>query len=135
MLARRLALGLWAGLLIAQGALFTPLLFAQIPDRLSAGRLAGAGFTIVGYLSLALGVLVACLRQRTVTGQRRDAAWALAPGLLLVLSHIILGPWIDEARASGPGGRPGPEFGALHGAATLVFGGVAMVLLLRKCRA
>jgi len=128
-LARRLALGLWAGLLLTQGAVFAPLLFAQVPDRFAAGQLAGAGFTIVGYASLVFGALVVGLRQRTVVGQRRDAAWALLPGLLLVSSHIVLRPLMDAARHGGPGGTPAPEFGLLHGAATLIYGLATLVVV------
>ena len=128
-LARRLALGLWTGLLLAQGGLFAPLLFAQLPDRFTAGRIAGVGFTIVGYASLGLGVLVVGLRQRTVVGQRREALWVLLPGLLLVFSHIVLGPMMDAARHAGPGGSPAPEFGALHGAASALYALATLVVM------
>ena len=130
LLARRLALGVWTGLLLAQGAVFAPLLFALLTDRALAGRLAGAGFAVVGYASLGFGVLVVLLRQRTVAGQRREAIWALLPGALLCLSHIGLRPLMDAARDSGPGGRPGPEFGALHGAATVIYAMATLLVFL-----
>ncbi len=127
-LARRLALGLWTGLLLAQGALFAPLLFAELPDRFAAGRLAGVGFTVVGYASLAFGLLVIGLRQRTVVGQRRDALWVLLPGVLLVSSHMVLRPMMDAARNAGPGGAPAPEFGALHGTATALYAVATLIV-------
>lgn len=112
MVVRRLALGLWTGLLIGQAALFAPLLFATLPDRLQAGRIAGEGFTALTYASIGFAILVAALRHRTVGGQRREAAWALAPALLLCFSHFAIRPRFSLAA---PGS---PAFAALHGTAT-----------------
>jgi hypothetical protein len=128
-LARRVTLGLWTGLLLSQGALFAPLLFVAIPDRFAAGRLAGLGFTIVGYASVAFGVLAVLLRARTVAGQRREALWALLPGALLVFSHVVLRPWMELARHSGANGAPGPEFGALHAAASVLYAIATLTVL------
>lgn len=114
-LYRRLLLGLWTGLLFAQGGLFAPLAFALVPDRVQAGRLAGAGFLVTGYASVVFGLAIAFLGTRRVARQWVDVAWAMAPGFILVLSHLALGPLMDSSRASGPGGTPGADFGTLHG--------------------
>lgn len=134
---RRLLLGLWAGLLLAQSGLYAPLLFEMLPDHALAGRVAGAGFRIVAYASLLFGLAVVACRSRTVTGQRRQALWALAPGLLMIISDLTLTPLMDSSRAGGPLGSHGPDFALWHGLASalyLVAGALVAALWVREER-
>lgn len=117
---RRLALGLWSGWLVAQGAVFAPLAFAVLAERTTAGRFAAAGFTTVAYGSLGFGLVCYLLRPRTVGRQGRALLLALAPGALLLASHVALSPLIAGH---------GPYFAAAHGAGTLIYG-VATLLVL-----
>ena len=116
-LYRRLVLGLWTGFLVAQGAVFAPLSFRVLAERAQAGALAGAGFAVMAYLSLAAGLLVVLLRTPTVAGRRRDMLLALAPAILLLFSHSMLRPRLHGAGADGAGSA----FLLLHGAATLLY--------------
>ena len=111
-LVRRLLLGLWSGWLLAQGLVFAPLAFAQGTDREAAGRLAGAGFAAVAYASLALGVAVYLCRARTVGRRAREALYALAPGAILVASHLGLRPLMAGH---------GPHFALAHGASSVAY--------------
>lgn len=119
-LARRLLLGLWSGWLVAQGAVFAPLAFAVGDDRASAGRLAGAGFTVVAYASVALGAAVYLCRPRTVGRRAREALYALAPGLILVVCHVALRPLMA---AHGPG------FALAHGVSSAGYGLATLTVL------
>lgn len=111
-LLRRLLLGLWSGWLVVQGAVFAPVAFATLHDTATAGRVAGAGFTLVGYASLLFGAFVFGLRTRTVGGRAREFLLALGPGLLLVASHLMLRPLISAH---------GAYFALAHGLGSLFY--------------
>jgi hypothetical protein len=92
---------------------FAPLAFAVGSDRAAAGQLAGAGFTLVAYASLALGAAVYLCRPRTVGRHAREALYAFLPGLILVACHLLLRPLMA---AHGPG------FALAHGASSAGYG-------------
>jgi hypothetical protein len=108
-LARRLTLGLWAGMLISVGAIVAPLLFATLEDRHLAGALAGRLFRVVACVSLAAALLVALVQPATVAGGlRRRLVPLLLAGLLLLATFAL------HARAGGEGAA----FPLWHGLAT-----------------
>ena len=59
---RRLILGLWTGLLVAQIGFFVPVLFQTLTEPGQAARVAGQGFVGISYVSLVAGVVVFLLR-------------------------------------------------------------------------
>jgi hypothetical protein len=122
---RRVLPGLWAGLMLALGAVAAPSLFALL-ERSQAGLVAGRLFTVEAQLSLVMCIALGLLeRQR---GARRAAAGAgsrVSAELLLVLGalfctvlgHFALQPMMEAARA----GQGRWSFGALHGLSSALF--------------
>ncbi len=128
-LGLRLLLALWAGLLVAVGALAAPVLFHELTDRRLAGQLAGAMFRVVTLLSIGIAALLAA----AVRGRPGPGAgpfrFAL-PALLLALAEWGIRPLLEAARA--PAGVAGNAFALWHGVSTLLYvaATIAVVALL-----
>lgn len=122
---RRVLPGLWAGLMLALGAVAAPSLFALL-DRADAGRVAGRLFAVEAQLSLVLCVALGLLERRRAArraeagaGSRVSAELLLVLGALFctVLGHFALQPMMEAARA----GQGAWSFGALHGLSSGLF--------------
>lgn len=122
---RRVLPGLWAGLMLALGAVAAPSLFALL-ERPDAGRVAGRLFAVEAQLSLVLCVALGLLERRRAaqraeagTGSRVSAELLLVLGALFctVLGHFALQPMMEAARA----GQGAWSFGALHALSSGLF--------------
>ncbi len=122
---RRLLPGVWAGLMLALGAVAAPSLFMLL-ERTEAGRVAGRLFTVEAQLSLVLAVALGLLertraarRAEAGDGPRISAELLLVLGALFctVLGHFALQPMMAVARA----GQGAWSFGALHGLSSALF--------------
>ena len=117
-LGLRLLLALWAGLLVAVGAVAAPTLFHELADRHLAGQLAGALFRVVTLLSIGIAaVLAAAARGRPGAGAG-PLRLALPP-LLLGLAEWGIRPLLEAAR--GQAGVAGDAFALWHGVSTLLY--------------
>jgi len=76
-------LTLWIGGLWIVGYLVAPVLFAELPDRMLAGRLAGEMFRWIGWIGLAAGTFLALFQ---LARQRWQALRSLAFWLVLCIS-------------------------------------------------
>lgn len=132
---RMLIAAAWCGVVIALGAIAAPAAFAVL-ERSSAGRVAGQGFRLEAHGAL-LVLMVLFLVERQIHRRLEDRAAsaagsgspapvsAMSPEMLLILAalfctvfgYFALQPMMEAARLGQ--GRFG--FGALHGAATLLF--------------
>jgi hypothetical protein len=107
---RTLLPALWAGMLIAVGAVAAPAGFAVL-SREDAGRVAGRLFTREGIASLVLGIVVVLLERRVGTpAMGANVLLALGAMFCAVAGDFALQPLMDAARS----GRSGLPFGALH---------------------
>ena len=124
-LASRLLLSLWAGVLLALGAVAAPMLFHELADRHLAGQLAGAMFraATIGSLPVAALLAVAAWRQRSRSG---PAAFML-PALLLAISEWGIRPLLEAARAEV--GASATAFVLWHGVSTLLYAGATVVVV------
>lgn len=129
------ALALLVGAQVAVGYLVAPALFAVVPERVQAGTIAGEVFARLGWLSvLVLPLLIALQDWLQRAGAAPRPAWPLRlvlPAMLLLTlaGHLWLRPWIIAVRSqiavqggfehAAAGLRA--QFGALHGASSLVF--------------
>ncbi len=124
--ARRIAAwlsGLWAGLLVAIGAIAAPAAFAiTLPE--TAGRIAGRMFAQEAYLSLALSIgLFLVLRGEARAAARQGAGSLFSTDMLLALGalfctvagYFTVVPMMAAARGGGSALPVGLSFGALHG--------------------
>jgi hypothetical protein len=121
----RVLLTLWAGSLWVTGFMVAPVLFASLDDRALAGSIAGELFGLTAWLGLGCGL--ALLVAAYVRGGRGGwRLWVMVIMLLLVAAgQFVLAPMIADLRAAGQSGTP--RFGQLHGVASLLFLGTAML--------
>lgn len=116
---------LWAGVLLAIGAVAAPAAFAVLPSA-DAGRVAGRMFSIEAHAGLAVAVVLFIVERR----RARDAAEAgqgsvMSANLVILLGalfctvagYFALQPMMAAARA-GQGSMP---FAALHGVSSAFF--------------
>lgn len=122
---RRVLPGLWAGLMLALGAVAAPSLFALL-ERSQAGLVAGRLFKVEAQLSLVLCIALGLLeRRRAALRVEAGAGTCVSADLLLVLGalfctvlgHFALQPMMEAARA----GQGRWSFGALHGLSSALF--------------
>jgi Domain of unknown function (DUF4149) len=104
----RIGLGLWAGLLVWLAVLVAPILFAQLPDRILAGAVAGDLFRWATFLSVGFGSALAVLSP----APWRTRALLLGPAALLLVNELLLRPAMQAARLAGAG------FAIWHGLAS-----------------
>jgi hypothetical protein len=120
----RVLLTLWVGALWSIGYLAVPVLFAKLNDRMLAGLLAGHMFSIVAWLGLAAGALLAT--GELIRSQRRPGwrFWVLAFMLALVaVGHFGLQPAMAALKENGlpEGSAEAARFARLHGTASVLY--------------
>lgn len=119
--------GIWAGVIIAVGAVAAPTLFATL-ERQVAGQGAGRIFGVEARLSLAFAVILFVIERRRVRDLLEGGAKirVVSPNLLLTLSALFLTifgefalhPMIEAAKA---GQATLLSFGALHGVSAALY--------------
>ena len=119
--------GIWAGVIIAVGAVAAPTLFAML-ERQVAGQGAGRIFGVEARLSLAFAVILFVIERRRVRDLLEGGAKisVVSPNLLLTLSALFLTifgefalhPMIEAAKA---GQATLLSFGALHGVSAALY--------------
>lgn len=115
--AGHLLLALWAGSLWTICGVVAPTLFAVL-DRSAAGALVGRFFATVAWTGFAIGVLLIALTRSAVWARhRRLAPLFVVTATAPVLSELILGPLMHQARQTGEMGR----FAVLHGISGALF--------------
>lgn len=123
--AAALLAALWAGVLLAIGAVAAPASFAVLPSG-DAGKVAGRIFSIEAHAGLAIAVLLFVIERR----RARDAAEAgrgsvMSANLVILLGalfctvagYFALQPMMAAARA----GQGSWSFGALHAVSSVFF--------------
>lgn len=120
----RLLLTLWVGALWAIGYLAVPVLFAELDSRMLAGLLAGHMFSLVAWLGLIVGSVLAIgelVRSRLRPGWR---FWVLVLMLVLVaVGQFALQPAMAALKESGlpAASAEAAQFARLHGAASVLY--------------
>jgi hypothetical protein len=128
---RRLAIALWAGLLVTVGALVAPALFRVLPERALAGLVAGELFHLVTLLSVPAAALAFLLHSPGGPGPLSRRPWALVPAALLLANEYALRPVMEAARAAG---QVTPAFMAWHALSAALYATAALVALLLLVR-
>lgn len=106
----------WAGSLWTICGLVAPSLFAVLEDRKLAGQLAARFFLIETWIGVAMGAVLLGLSFSGKLVLPARSLVVVAAALPLV-SHLLLGPLMERARAAGDMAR----FGILHGIAGACF--------------
>lgn len=127
--------GVWAGGVLALGAVAAPSAFAVL-ERAQAGRYVARVFAIEAYVSLALAVLLILLARRQAVrqdGSRFSLELGLALGALFctVAGYFAVQLMMEAAQA----GQGAWSFAALHGVSLAFFAIKGLVLLALAWRA
>ena len=110
----------WAGGLWTICAFVAPMLFSLLPERATAGSVAGELFTIVGRASVVFAVATALLWSRSTRHRKHRFDYSLMAisGVCPVVSELALRAPMDLARSNGDM----RTFGLLHALSALLFG-------------
>lgn len=141
---RILLVTLWAGSLWTVGYLVAPVLFASLPDRSTAGSIAGMLFRAQAWLSLACGLLILLLLWLDKSWSSKRTSFMLVIAMLACVSigYFALQPFMAEIRAAAAnnGGIMDEamrfRFGMLHGVASVIYllQSVLALVLVTKAR-
>jgi len=130
--------GLWAGVILALGALAAPSAFA-VASREAAGLIAGRFFMQEAYLSLLAAIALFLMlrlsaRATSEAGQGSmfsvEMILSLAALFLTVIGYFALQPMMQAARAA----QDLPRFGMLHGLSAALFCVKGLVVLVLAWR-
>ena len=123
-IGERILLTLWVGVLWGVGYLAVPVLFAELDDRMLAGRLAGEMFHLVSYIGLGAGALLLLAQLLRGGGRPGWRGWSLAAMVVLVgIGEFVLQPMMAELKAGGlaEGSGQASEFAMLHGISSTLY--------------
>lgn len=126
----QLLLALWAGGLWTICGLVAPTLFSVL-DRAVAGAIVGRFFAAIAWIGLAIAVAILVLtRANGWPAQRRQSTLLSVTALAPVVSELVLGPLMQQARMAGEMVR----FAVLHGVSAVLFliAGVGTAMLVWK---
>ena len=121
-ISEKILLTIWVGGMWAIGYIVAPVLF-QMLDKPVAGNVAGQLFTIISYIGLFASVV---LMINIVVSQGFNLKhWQLLTlfgmFLIIVVAQFVLQPMMVELKATGLTELNRPEFGRLHGIASVLF--------------
>lgn len=133
-ISEKILLTIWVGGMWAIGYIVAPVLF-QMLDKPVAGNVAGQLFTIVSYIGIfsAVALISNVLIQQGFNKQHWQL-WTLVVMLIIVVvGQFVLQPMMAELKAVGLTELNRPEFGRLHGIASVLFlinslAGLALVI-------
>jgi hypothetical protein len=111
-----LLLTLWAGSLWTICGIVAPTLFA-IVDRGTAGAIVGRFFATAAWLGLGIAVVLILTMRQRLSRSKRVMPLLIVTAIAPVLSELVLGPLMHQARAAGEMHR----FALLHGASGVLF--------------
>lgn len=97
-----IAVTLWVGGLWAVGYLAAPVLFSSLPDKATAGMLAGNMFTLIAYVGMVCGVYLLLYRLAKSGGAALKQAffWSVLLMLLLAIGgHFGIHPILESLKA------------------------------------
>ena len=133
-ISEKILLTIWVGGMWAIGYIVTPVLF-QMLDKPVAGNVAGQLFTIVSYIGLFASV--ALILNIVINQGFNTKHWQLLTlivmFIIVVIGQFVLHPMMVELKVAGLTELNRPEFGRLHGMASVLFlinslAGLALVI-------
>ncbi len=113
---------LWIGSLWTIGYMVTPTLFQMLEDRALAGMIAGRLFAIESYLGLFCGGALLLIEFLAAPSPKRfNWRMGLLSGMLTIIlvGQFAVQPMMAELKAQGL--SQAPEFGRLHGVASVLY--------------
>lgn len=124
-----IVISVWVGGQAAIGYIAAPMLFSQLTDRMLAGNLAGAMFSVMAWVGLGCGayLLLYLALTQGVAVRRSPAFWLVVTMVAVTLAgHFGIGPILAQLKAEA---LPQPvmesalreRFALWHGASSLLY--------------
>lgn len=125
-----IVISVWVGGQVAIGYIAAPMLFSQLTDRMLAGNLAGAMFSVMAWVGLGCGayLLLYLALTQGVAVRRSPAFWLVVTMVAAVTlaGHFGIGPILAQLKAEA---LPQPvmesalreRFALWHGASSLLY--------------
>lgn len=106
----------------AIGYIVAPVLF-QMLDKPIAGNVAGQLFTIISYIGLfsAVALIISIVANQGFNSRHWQLLTLIAMFIIVVIGQFVLQPMMAELKAIGLTEANRPEFGRLHGIASVLF--------------
>lgn len=119
-------LTLWSGGLWTICGIAAPSAFAVL-ERSAAGALVGRLFSIAAWGGAAIAILIIAMSRQAPLTERPSRIWMAVAGLSPLLSELLLGPLMRQARIAGEMQR----FALLHGLSAVLFlvAGLSLLML------
>lgn len=121
-ISEKILLTIWVGGMWAIGYIVTPVLF-QMLDKPVAGNVAGQLFTIVSYIGLfsSVALIVNVIAKQGFNAKHWQLLTLIVMFVIIVVGQYVLQPMMAELKAAGLTELNRPEFGRLHGMASVLF--------------
>lgn len=121
-ISEKILLTIWIGGMWAIGYIVAPVLF-QMLDKPIAGNVAGQLFTIISYIGLfsAVALIISIVANQGFNSRHWQLLTLIAMFIIVVIGQFVLQPMMAELKAIGLTEANRPEFGRLHGIASVLF--------------
>ena len=121
-ISEKILLTIWVGGMWAIGYIVAPVLF-QMLDKPVAGNVAGQLFTIMSYVGLfsSVALIINIVVNQGFSTKHWQLLTLIVMFVIIVIGQFVLQPIMAELKAVGLTELNRPEFGRLHGMASVLF--------------
>ena len=121
-ISEKILLTIWVGGMWAIGYIVAPVLF-QMLDKPVAGDVAGQLFTIISYIGLfsSVALIINIVVNQGFNSKHWQLLTLIAMFVIIIIGQFVLQPMMSELKSVGLTDTNRPEFGRLHGMASVLF--------------
>lgn len=121
-ISEKILLTIWVGGMWAIGYIVAPVLF-QMLDKPVAGNVAGQLFTIISYIGLfsSVALIISIVVNQGFNSKHWQLLTLIVMFVIVVIGQFVLQPMMAELKEVGLTEANRPEFGRLHGMASVLF--------------
>ena len=121
-ISEKILLTIWVGAMWTVGYIVTPVLF-QMLEKPAAGNVASQLFSIVSYIGLfsAIALIINIIFKSGFDKRHWQLLTLIGMLLLVMIGQFVLQPMMAELKEVGLTEANRPEFGRLHGMASILF--------------
>ncbi len=121
-ISEKILLTIWVGGMWAIGYIVVPVLF-QMLDKPVAGNVAGQLFTVISYIGVfsATALIISIVVKQGFNSRHWQLLTLIGMLVLVIIGQFVLQPMMAELKAVGLTELNRPEFGRMHGIASVLF--------------
>lgn len=121
-ISEKILLTIWVGGMWAIGYIVVPVLF-QMLDKPVAGNVAGQLFTVISYIGVfsATALIISIVVKQGFNSRHWQLLTLIGMLVLVIIGQFVLQPMMAELKAVGLTELNRPEFGRMHGMASVLF--------------